>query len=188
MTAPHADCSLYLHPEKPDYALDNVDAFIRQLTIQKFIAQPLIEKNPAAGYSIGDAFLNQIAFMGCAPTIKMAAENETDTQFCHIKIYQHDTARLISSKIQIRPPQCPRCKKPVDDWQDKLTDRTLYCEQCKTASDIEQFNWRKMAGFSRLFIEITDIFPKEAIPQTTLLDDLYQLTGIRWQYFYSCRY
>jgi hypothetical protein len=44
-----------------------------------------------------------------------------------------------------------------------------------------------MAGYARLFIEITDIFPKEAIPQQLLLDKLSAIARTDWQYFYSCR-
>jgi len=44
-----------------------------------------------------------------------------------------------------------------------------------------------MAGYAQLFIEITDIFPKEAIPQQLLLDKLSDITNVDWQYFYSCQ-
>jgi hypothetical protein len=44
-----------------------------------------------------------------------------------------------------------------------------------------------MAGYAQLFIEITDIFPREAIPQQILLDKLASITDVEWLYFYSCR-
>jgi hypothetical protein len=61
------------------------------------------------------------------------------------------------------------------------------CDQCQTRSTIEEFNWRKMAGYARLFIEITDIFPKEAIPQQLLLNILSATFNADWQYFYACQ-
>jgi hypothetical protein len=52
---------------------------------------------------------------------------------------------------------------------------------------MEAIQWRKMAGYAHLFIEITDVFPKEAIPQTLLLDSLTDMSHTGWTYFYSCQ-
>lgn len=46
------------------------------------------------------------------------------------------------------------------------------------------YNWRKSAGFARFFIEITEIYPKEAIPQPGLLSALETMSDERWKYFY----
>jgi hypothetical protein len=44
---------------------------------------------------------------------------------------------------------------------------------------------RKTGGFSKLFIEITNIFPKEALPNDQLLMRLASLTLSEWSWFYS---
>ncbi|MDT8282587.1 MAG: hypothetical protein RQ982_07210, partial [Gammaproteobacteria bacterium] len=98
----------------------------------------------------------------------------------------YDTAKLIVNKSQDRALHCPKCQQAVKNWQQHKTDTTIRCNHCDTISNIEDFNWRKMAGIARLFIEVTDIFPKEAIPQKLLLDKLADLTDIEWTYFYSC--
>jgi hypothetical protein len=109
--------------------------------------------------------------MGCAPSIQFEA-SEDGEDFCFIKLHQYEKAKLIYSQTQSRAPHCPACQKPVKDWQHSKTETTISCNLCHTSAGIEKFNWRKMAGFARLFIEITDIFPKEAIPQQMLLDKL----------------
>lgn len=67
-----------------------------------------------------------------------------------------------------------------------LTDDTINCGLCHTASNIGKLNWRKMAGYAQVFIEITDIFPKEAIPQQALLKLLSDAYDTEWLYFYNC--
>lgn len=141
-------------------------------------------------YFTGDKFLDYIAYMGCAPAIQFEArpnDRDSNNDFCFVKTHNYKSARFIHSQKQARAPHCPNCKKPVKDWQDSKTDSIISCNQCSTTSNIEDFNWRKMAGYAQLFVEITDIFPREAIPQQLLLDKLSNITNTGWQYFYSCK-
>ena len=177
-------CSLFLHPVH-DFILEDTQSLIADLQKISLVSQ-VINKQDSYNYFTGDKFLDYIAYMGCAPTIQFEA-NEVNDKFCYIKIHHHKTAKLISNTKPSASPHCPHCKKTVKNWQDTRTTTTIKCDQCETTSNIEDFNWRKMAGYARLFIEITDIFPKEAIPQQILLDKLAKLTDIEWQYFYSCR-
>jgi len=137
-------------------------------------------------YFTGEKYLDYIAYMGCAPNIQFEASNDNEN-FCFIKIHQLTEPQLIHSQRQARAPHCPGCNKPVKNWQDKKVASGIHCDSCGNTSNIENFNWRKMAGYAQLFIEITDIFPKEAIPQQLLLDKLMDITDTRWKYFYSCQ-
>lgn len=189
MPQAYAQCSLYLHPSKHDFTLEDIPFLISRLQKIGLIAQAINKQNDR-DYFTGKKFLDYIAYMGCAPSIQFEAnaDNEnSDNNFCFIKIHSFQSPRLIHSQKQATAPRCPNCKKPVKDWTDNKTDSAINCNQCSTSSNIEAFNWRKMAGYGQLFIEINDIFPKEAMPQQILLDKLSIITNTGWQYFYSCQ-
>ena len=177
-------CSLYLHPAH-GFILEDIQPLIIELQKISLISQAIYHQD-GCSYFTGDKFLDYIAYMGCAPTIQFEA-TEDNSDFCFIKIHNYKSEKLIYSQKQARAPHCPNCKKPVKNWQDSKTTSTINCDQCGTTSNIEDFNWRKMAGYAQLFIEITDIFPKEAIPQQILLDKLADITDVEWMYFYSCQ-
>ncbi len=179
-----AQCSLYLHPAH-NFTAENIPSLVTELQKINFISQAVTEQDNH-NYFTGDKYLDYIAYMGCAPSIQFAA-SKNNRNFCLIKIHHYATAKLIHSKTQVKPPQCPHCNKPVKNWQQNKTSTTVHCDLCHSRSSIEAFNWRKMAGYAQLFIEITDIFPKEAIPQQLLLDKLSNITNTDWQYFYSCQ-
>lgn len=63
-------------------------------------------------------------------------------------------------------------------------DETVNCPHCKTTSYIAKLDWRRKAGFSRFFIEISNVFESEAVPSDSLLEMLERMTGQAWDYFY----
>ena len=184
MTSATSPCALFLCPQQHDFNVKNISPFITQLQDNGLISREISEQENS--FFTGERFLDYISYMGCSPAIQFEA-NETSNQFCHIKFYQYDTAKLIVSQKQTRAPHCPKCSKPVKDWLNNKTKKTIHCELCNTTANIGHFNWRKMAGYAHVFIEITDIFPKEAIPQQLLLDKLAHITDTEWLYFYSCQ-
>jgi len=186
MNSTHGLCSLYLCPAQATFNVTDLPAFIKALQEIGLIAQKINPQQKKQHYFTGKKYLDYIAYMGCAPAIQFEA-SDNDKNFCFIKIHQQATAKLIHSQKQSRAPHCPNCNKPVKNWQQTKTDSSIRCEQCHISSNIEKFNWRKMAGYAQLFIEITDIFPKEAIPQQVLLKKLAAITDTEWQYFYSCQ-
>lgn len=185
MSSSYGQCSLFLHPFRCTVSPEDVRQLISALQEMEFISHEIIgqEKN---SYYTGKHFLDHIAYMGCAPSIQFEA-GEHGENFCYVKLHRYNSAKLIYSQTQSRAPHCPDCKKPVKDWQQSKTETTIKCDSCDTTANIESFNWRKTAGYARLFIEITDIFPKEAIPQQSLLDRLAEITNTEWKCFYSCQ-
>ena len=180
MSTTFKKCSLYLYPE--NFSTLEISSVISGLEKISLIAQQIDGKQ----FYVGEKYLDYIAYMGCAPTIQFEV-NDDNENFCYIKIHHYDKKQLIVSKTQARAPLCPVCNKPVKNWKTIITDKALLCESCKHIAGIEDYNWRKMGGFAQLFIEITDIFPKEAIPQPSLLDALTKITRTDWHYFYSCQ-
>lgn len=184
MNSGYTDCSLYLCPGKHDLSAEDTLSLVSALQTIGFIAGS-IDQAEKDHYHTGERFLDYVAYMGCAPAIQFEA-SDSNSNFCFIKIHKYESARLIYSQKQARDPQCPDCKKSINNWLANKTDTQIECKQCGTRFNIEDLNWRKMAGYARLFIEITDIFPKEAIPQQSLLENLADISGSSWSYFYSC--
>jgi len=182
--------SLFLCPSQSDFALDNISGLVSALQVAGFIAHPLHATRENNAFFTGDHYLDYVAYMGCSPSIQFdisSTSGNPDSNFCHVKIHLYDTERLIVSQQHARAPHCPGCSKPVKNWQDNRIGTQILCDQCNRLAAIEDYNWRKMAGYARLFIEITDIFPKEAIPQQLLLDTLKSFSKTGWLYFYSCQ-
>ena len=199
MSSTYAECSLFLSPVDSAFRIDEPEAFLYALKQTGFISgtiddqtddDPTDEKQADIFYT-GERFLEHIAYMGCSPAVQFETSDESDS-FCHIRLHHYNEAVLIVSRKQSRPPQCPRCNKPVRSFDvskqgEKTTPEQISCESCHEASQPDEFNWRKLGGCARTFIEVTDIFPKEAIPQQSLLDRLAAITQTDWHYFYSCR-
>lgn len=190
MNSTFAECSLFLSPVNASYNINDLPAFLSELQETGFISGPVNEQADSTFYT-GERFLEHIAYMGCSPAVQFEPSEDSDG-FCHIRLHQFEDAILIASRKQSRAPHCPSCNKPVKsfDPQHQGIDNTpaqIVCESCNTSSATPAFNWRKMGGYARTFIEVTDIFPKEAIPQQSFIDSLSTITGTQWHYFYSCR-
>ena len=184
MSTSTSPCALYLCPKQHDFTINDLPKFVTQIQDIGLIAAPVDEQD--SSFFTGERFLDYIAYMGCSPAIQFEA-SATGENFCQVIIHHYDPAKLIVSQTQARDPHCPNCNKPVKDWLANKTEETISCGSCNTTANIENFNWRKMAGYARVFIEITDVFPKEAIPQQILLDKLTGLCKTDWLYFYSCQ-
>lgn len=184
MSINNSKCALFLCPKQHDFTIENTPQFIAELQNCGLIASAINDRENS--FYTGERYLDFIAYMGCAPAIQFEASDTRD-DFCHINIHQHASAQLIVSQMQTRAPHCPNCSKPVKDWLDNRTQETIHCSSCNNSAGINEFDWRKMGGYSRIFIEITDIFPKEAIPQQILFDKLTGICKTDWSFFYSCQ-
>jgi hypothetical protein len=179
---------LVLCPDDPRWVPAASDSLVKVLQSIQFIGQPLQEP---MHFLTGERFLELVAFMGCAPDIRLepGADNQS---FCHIRLLaQTDTVEFHGGN-HTHKPRCPQCRYPVNDWQDKISQwletangAEWLCENCRHRASPWEYNWRRSAGFGRCFIEISNIYPKEAIPQQQLLDTLESRYGVRWHYFYQ---
>lgn len=70
----------------------------------------------------------------------------------------------------------------VERWW-KHRDTSPVCTGCGHPQNPMDWNWRRKAGFSRLFIGIQEVFPGEAVPVPDLITAL-QGDGAAWDYFY----
>jgi len=181
MSAYLSTASLLIYPQAPEWS-DSQSVLIDQLCALGFAGNAIDTES----YYAGEHFLDHIAFMGCAPNIQFAPEADSE-KFTHIRIHRYNTITALIG-AHASAPGCPQCKKGFDysgSQLDQLDTNSLWtCTHCQHAAAPWQYHWRKNAGFARVFIEITDIYPKEAIPQQILLDALQRVSGTEWQYCY----
>lgn len=172
--------SLVLHPADPSWAPESPETLIRFLQELGLAGEPL--HNDENSFSVGEKFLEHISFMGCSPHIKFDNVN-CDGKFTFIRISTTASITALTGQHSFAP-HCPHCKKSEKNWRENLKDNQLTCSHCQQTSAAWQYNWRKSAGFARCFIEITDIYPKEAIPQPSLLASLEKKFQVSWGYFF----
>ena len=57
------------------------------------------------------------------------------------------------------------------------------CRHCGEKIAIDAPDWRRNAGAGRFFVQITEVFPGEAVPLPALMAQL-RAEGDDWDYFY----
>ena len=174
--------ALFLYPKIPDWTIDSSE-ILGALDTLGFIDNSLPDKSDC--FYAGDQFLSHITFLGCAPNIQFTP-TEDKSDFCFIRLINSNEVKMIHTLSMSRSPRCPDCKQSLKNWQDFPIKTPWQCPHCSLEANPYEYNWQRTAGFARLFIEITDIYPKEAIPQPSLLDKLASLTQVEWDYFYFC--
>lgn len=180
MNAYTSNASLIIHPGNPEWLPDETEKIISYLQDTGLVADRLHAEKQS--YLVGDKFLDLIAFLGCSPNINLSPQDNLD-KYCFVRLIASDKIIAITGK-HTHSPRCPRCTKPEKNWSERMAATTLQCSYCGQTSPLWHYNWRKSAGFGRFFIEITEIYPKEAIPQPALLTALGQQYEATWDYFY----
>jgi len=182
------NASLVLCPENPRWTLSDDQGLEQFLLSIQLIGEPYRNESR---FLAGERFLDLIAFMGCSPDIRLEP-GDNDAPFCSIHLLPRTAEVEFHCGEQVHAPRCPGCRTPVNNWQSDInswrnngSDSLWICQGCRHQSYPWQFNWRKSAGFGRCFIEINNIFPKEAIPQQQLIDTLNSHYGVSWHYFYQ---
>ena len=182
------NASLVLSPQDPFWTPPDDVSLGQFLQSIELIGEPYQNQSR---FLAGDRFLELVAFMGCSPDIRFEPGDDSSS-FCSIQLQPHTNTIEFHCGDHAHTPRCTRCRAPVGNWQDKIAewknqgaDSLWACRNCKHAASPWEFNWRKSAGFGRCFIQINDIFPKEAIPQQQLLDKLNSHYGVSWHYFYQ---
>lgn len=170
--------SLYVYPEVPDYRA-NLKSSLQDFLIEYQLAAP---SSQAEVLEPGEQLMAYINFLGCSPSL---TSGELHTHV-YIHRFEHLTALGGQSVETVR---YPGCKHPVDEplrlLNDFSSEDKWLCPVCGNQGTIQQINWRKSAGFSTIFIEITSIFPREAIPTDKFLSLLHSFNQSSWLWFYS---
>jgi len=170
--------SLYLYPEFNAQTRPLKSQLLKTLSGVKF-CRKTTSVNTLGG---GEQLMDFITFLGCSPAVESAEVTSA------IYIHQFNQITAMGGEA-IEAIRFPGCKHPLRHSTELLSSypesNRWSCPECGRQAAIEDINWRKSAGFSDLFIEISSIFPKEAIPSDHLLKLLKDTTQLRWHWFYS---
>ena len=170
--------SLYLYPESAN-TTDESARSLRQKLVELEIASRMLDKDH---YAAGPKLMEYITYLGCSPNLQ-SGEIESS-----LRIHVFDRMTMIGG-TSVETIRYPVCKHPVADVPALLSGYSAQsgwqCPECGNQGSFDQINWRKSVGCSKLFLEISAIFPKEAIPNDNFLDQLHQLSGCNWSWFYS---
>ena len=138
------------------------------------------------GYYTGPSFISQINFLGCAPNIQLIPdEHSVDGEFCAIRFHCHDSSVFLHVVSQLPMPRCPDCRARFSSLPDiSIPDIAVPCQKCQRYTPVHSLVWRQMAGYARFFVEVTGVYPHEALPTPGLLKTLTKLSHCDWHYFY----
>jgi hypothetical protein len=176
------DGRLLLHPHDPDAPLPSRAALLQALAEIGLLGAPLGE-DEAAGFLVGEQFLQSITFMGCSPFIQLEPPADGGG-FCHLALLgPYAEPRLLHGR-NTRPPPCPSCGKRMEGWREQLAQGVIGCTHCGSQTPLSRLTWRRNAGFGRCFLEIRHLFPGEAVPVDGLLLHLEAFGAGPWDYFY----
>ena len=175
--------SLFLHADDPLWSPPEPAGLTDMLRDAGLLAAAV----PSAGeyeFFAGEAFLQQIMFLGCAPQVRLNPDQPGEGQalcFIRLRIYEGTTFLCDEPFPAVR---CPGCRAPVEVPAHGHGDVLHRCAQCGGETTLAQLDWRRGAGYARCFIEICGIYPHEAVPSDRLLAGLADFSGGDWGYFY----
>jgi len=167
----------------PDYAL-----VIGVLERSGFIGASLPGREHS--YAAGPDLLDLLTFAGCAVVVPTLPEAASGGAFCYVRIFPSVPVPRLLAGRNTRPPRCPGCRARLQDWRQQAPqwlDRphaALACPACGQAHPPWRWDWKEHGGFGRLFVQVEEIFPGEAVPTPRLLDLLSLACGSGWRHFY----
>jgi len=136
----------------------------------------------------GDRFLRLLTFAGCSVQVELSPTG--DGPFCHVLITgPFESPRFLSGR-GTRPPRCPACRNPLKKWQQTLAawesgeTANIPCPSCGETNPPWAYDWKEKAGFGRLFVQIEEVFPGEAVPTPELMKLVERVTHSEWRHFY----
>ncbi len=181
--------SLFLSPEQPQAGFDDLVALKNCLLELGLMSNHSTGKD-ADSYLCGDSFAQMVTFMGCSPHLVFEPPADGSDRYCHIRLHHFSEIQLLTGQ-QTAPPRCPACRFRIAEWREMLdgwNSETLtsnwQCPKCNKKSAAYELDWRQSGGAGRLFIEIRNIFPGEAVPVDRLMTKLQEVSGEKWRYFY----
>jgi hypothetical protein len=142
-------------------------------------------------YVAGREFLKLVMFLGCAPRVLLDPECAGPGRtVCAVRLICYDDPVLLTS-VPLPAVRCASCRSLVASLTDLEPDTHYCCRHCGNQSPLRQLDWRQGAGYGRFFLEISGVYPHEAIPSDQLLLELQSYSCCKWTHFFanyqSCR-
>lgn len=182
---------LILCPENPEFALESselVDVLAKLGLVGEAIGTTKDQR-----FYVGQSFLQHISFMGCAPAVEFMppdgkpVNSSTDwDRFTFIFLPEPFITSKWVGDLQMARPVCPQCGKRISKPGEHVDTHiaSLRCPHCHSQSPVCKFDWREFGGCARTMVSIVNVYPKEVIPSSNLLNQLAALTKVAWRYFY----
>jgi len=135
---------------------------------------------------VGEHFLGLVTFLGCSPAIHLAPDPASpEREYCRVRLREFRAAPHFLHARHLPTPRCPVCRAPVAvDPAQTTPESDVDCRRCGARTSAARLDWRRAAGYASLFIEISGVYPGEALPTDALLARLEQASGCGWRYFY----
>lgn len=135
-------------------------------------------------YLAGPAFLDLVMFLGCSPSVVLdPTEAVAGQPVCRLRLHHHNGVKFLSAAPG-PAVRCPHCRTPARVHGNAAHDSLHVCSHCGRSTAASGLDWRRGAGYGRFFLEISGIYPHEAVPSDKLLETLRDYAGTRWHYFY----
>jgi hypothetical protein len=174
--------SLILHPKNPAENPVPTAGLMRHLGAIGLLGAPLDKENSV--FRVGSRFLQLISFLGCSPYLQLDPPGDGSDNFCHIIVRgPFESPKLLYGE-GAHPPRCPSCGALMKQWKEGVDSGLIGCGECGSKHPPGSIAWGKQAGYGRLFVEIRNIFPGEAIPVAELMSALQDLGIGEWGYFF----
>ncbi len=175
--------SLLLHTSNPQWLPVELAELIQVLRRLGLVSTFCAEDQDSACWA-GESFLSLIMFLGCSPQVQLDPHTAMAGQdACAIRFLTYPKVTFLSAAK--RPvARCQHCRTPLNGSDDLKPGSSGVCAQCHVKLDAIELDWRQAAGFGRCFIEISGIYPHEAVPSDKLLNTLAKFSGNNWVYFY----
>ena len=167
--------SLFLYPDAGSSCSIKKPELENFLIQHQFCASIENQEN-AVTLTGGRQLMDYITFLGCSPALESGGTAST------ISLHAFERVCGLGGE-SIQTIRFPGCKHPISDPATLLSDHSpddhWQCPDCGQQGTMHSINWRKTAGFAKIFIEVTPIFPGEAIPSDKLLNLLHSISGAR---------
>jgi hypothetical protein len=183
---------LVLSPEPADFTM-NISDLLEILGQTGLIGEPITSCADKRFY-VGPHFLQHISFMGCAPAIEFkpserGAEDEQELawhSFSFVYVADIFAHPVWYADLLLAKPVCPACGKRIASPADTIEadNSTLRCPHCQVQAPVCEFNWKEFGGCAQVMLSVVNVYPKEAIPSSNLLNKLAKLSDVEWRYFY----
>lgn len=139
------------------------------------------------GFLPGPEFARHVVFAGCSPHLVLEPPADSGA-FSQVHVHGPYAAARLLAGDNVTAPRCPACRVRIEGWGERLAGwradpaSPVDCPGCGRVHPASRLDWRGNASAGRVFVEIGNVFPGEAVPGEALLDALGALGCGPWRY------
>lgn len=141
----------------------------------------------AEGFLPGSQFGRHVVFAGCSPHLVLEPPADGGA-YSLVRVHGPFAAARLLIGDNVAAPRCPVCRTRIEGWRAGLAGwradpaTPVACPGCGRVNPASVLHWHGNAAPGRVFVEIGNVFPGEAVPGEALLDALGALGCGPWLY------